>query len=392
MPAPTPERQSHPLHRGDGIPIGYRPDYPEQGVYLTQTAVDANTLVTGQPNSVAPRILARTLHYRAEHYLPTIGVDPAGSIRKALPESADDIIIIDLNRLSNPFAPNSMAPHSQVTEMLEDCSPVFSGRLRQLLTAIAQDVRHHNRRHPERQLSPADFVNISLPLPDAEHPSLLCDIHPVDTAAPAYWQHAAVWPPEVKRDLLCQVHQIGQRFPQRPFGDRWLAERIRQGQSVLFTAQTGLTEQPQSGTFNTLCDAVFRAVLAELEQRPTDLLVISDRYRSATETDWSALTDPAARSPLRLMLSDPIPEVADDIWPPRPGPGPANCGTLVLGAATEGDVEKLAAAYPIADSVERLRALSPDEGFLLTCAYGDPTGAFFTNRTRHYRTEPASPA
>ena len=380
MPAPTPEHQSHPLHRGDGIPIGSRPDYPDQPVCLPQTALDANTLVVGQRNSVASRILARTLHYRAEHYLPTIALDPTGSIRHTIPDMPDALITIDINRPPNPFAPTSMESHSRVAEMLEDCSPVFKGRLRQFLNAIAEDFRHHNRRRPKQQLSPADFVNISLPLPDTDHPSLLCDGCPVDTAAPAYWQHAAVWPAEIKRDLLYQVHQIGERYPQRPFGNLWLAERIRQGQSVLFTATMGATERPQSGPFNILCDAVFRAAQYELEQRPADLLAIVERYRSATQIDFQQLTNPDARSPIRLMLSDPSPEVADDIWPARPGPGPANCGTLVLGSARRSDIDKMAAAYPIADCVPRLATLSLDEGFVFTSAYGEPTGAFFKDR------------
>lgn len=380
MPAPTPEHQSHPLHRGDGIPIGSRPDYPEQAVYLPQTALDANTLVVGQRNSVAPRILARTLRYRAEHYLPTIAMDPAGAIRQVIPDTPDALITIDLNQPPNPFAPNSMESHSLVTEMLEDCSPVFKGRLRQFLNAIAADFRHHNRRHPKRQLSPADFVNIGLPLPETDHPSLLCTGHPVNTAAPDYWQHAALWPADLKRDLLYQVHQIGEHYPQRPFGNLWLAERIRQGQSILFTAETNATERPQSGRFNILCDAVFRAAQYELEQRSADLLAIVDRYRSATEIDFQQLTDPDARSPIPLMLSDPSPEVADDIWPARPGPDPSNCGTLVMGSARRSDIDKLAAAYPIADCVPRLTALSQDEGFVFTTAYGEPTGAFFKDR------------
>ena len=380
MPAPTPERQSHPLHLGDGIPIGSRPDYPEQAVYLPQRALDANTLVVGQRNSIAGRILARTMHYRAEHYLPTIGLDPAGSIRQAIPDTPDALITIDLNRPPNPFAPTSMESHSRVTEMLEDSSPVFKGRLRQFLNAIAADFRHHNRRHPKQQLSPADFVNISLPSAEANHPSLLCGGRPVDTAEPAYWQHAAVWPYDIKHDLLYQVHQIGERFPQRPFGNLWLAERIRQGQSVLFTAQTGATERPPPGPFNVLCDAVFRAVQTQLKPHPADLLTIVDRYRSANHIDCQEPTDPDARSPIRLMLSDPNPEVADDIWPPRPGPGPANCGTLVLGSARRSDIDKLAAAYPIAECIPRLSAMSLDEGFLYTNAYGEPTGAFFKDR------------
>ena len=136
MPAPTPEHQSHPLHRGDGIPIGYRPDYPEQAVCLPQSALAANTLVVGHRNSIAARIMASTLRYRAEHYLPTIGLDPAGLIRNDLPDSADAIVTIDLSRPPNPLAPNSLESHYRVTQMFEDCSPVFSGRLRQFLNAV----------------------------------------------------------------------------------------------------------------------------------------------------------------------------------------------------------------------------------------------------------------
>ena len=158
----------------------------------------------------------------------------------------------------------------------------------------------------------------------------------------------------------------------------------------MFTAGADTLRQLPSDPFNTLCDAVFRAVQTELEQHPADLLAIVDHYRSATEVDWHALTDPASRSPLRLMLSDPNPEVADDIWPLHPSPGRANCGTLVLGSTAQANVKKLAAAYPIADSEARLSALSGNEGFLLTNAYGEPTGVLFKP---HYqsRSESANP-
>lgn len=380
-----------PFQPGAGVTVGHRPNRPQQPVSIPLTALEANTLVVGHTGSGADRILARTLACRSEQGLATIGTDPAGNLRRELPEhtAVTSVLIRDMPYVTehNPLATDAPESTPQLVSILAYTAPAWSDRIATMATAVITDLRLHNSLSQNDQLSLRDLAEITLLLPTGDNHSLLCQGQHIAAADPDCWRRIAGWPADVLDDAIAAVRSIGLRVSnsrQAGFSYEQLAEQIRGGQSVLFTATDyGPPLNIRDLLLSNLYRNIIREAQAELRRNPVDLMLVADHYRMASGIDWGSITSPDDNASLRVMLSCLEPEVIAGSWPPRPVPELVNCGTLVVRKTGDRQIDALSRIYPIGDhTAEALSLMQPKDGFMFTTACGEPSGVFFQEADR----------
>lgn len=392
MTASVAQDTRRPFQPGAGVTVGHRPNRPQQPVSIPPAALEANTLVVGHTGSGADRILSQTLACRAEQRLATIGLDPAGNLRRELPEhtAVTSVLIRDMPYVTehNPLATDAPESTSQLVSILAYTAPAWSHRIATMATAVITDLRLHNSLKQNEQLSLRDLADITLLLPTADNAGLLCQGQTIAAADPDCWRRIAGWPADVLDDAIAAVRSIGLRVSNsRQAGFRYeqLAEQIRGGQSVLFTTVSDYG--PPLNISDLLLSNLYRNVIweaqAELRRNPVDLMLVADHYRMASGIDWGSITSRDDNASLRVMLSCLEPEVIAGAWPPLPAPELENCGTLVVRKTGDRQTAALSRIYPIDDhTAEALSLMQPKDGFLFTTACDEPSGVFFQEADR----------
>ena len=105
-------------------------------------------MVVGHTGSGADRILAQTLACRAEQRLAAIGLDPAGNLRRELPEhtAVTGVLIHDMPYVTehNPLATDAPESTPQIVSILCYTASAWSHRIATVATAVITDLRLHN--------------------------------------------------------------------------------------------------------------------------------------------------------------------------------------------------------------------------------------------------------